>query len=664
MSEVTTGKRPMYERRGVVYVAGCAVLACLAVSVFASDAPSRGAAPSPARRRAWLDRRPTVPGAFRSAGPVTRHPAPAVASPDRMLVTPDRTSGQPVGTTVRWTATAPHRLGRGAVYRFSIGAPGGPMRVVRDFSPARSFAWTALQTGVYVVAVTAKEDVTATTGLTASTAFRMTSRITGADPAVTSTTNPLVALYSAPACWSGHLRVQFRTSGAGSESWTSTAAQPCRPGQSLTFIVAGLRADTPYLLRSALTTESGTRTSPARPFTTGSLPSDLTFPAFTVSLGPHPLFDRSDSLLLHLLTPVVHRAPNPVATDLVGRVVWYYAPSDLTAVWPVNIAPGGTILLLGRDRYHARGEDVLREIDLTGQTLRETNIDALNAQLAARRAEPIYSLDHEALRLPNGDTAVLGTTQRTINGQDAEGTMLLVLDANFQVAWAWDAFDHVDPEQWQPILGGTCADSDGGVGLCGLPDPQAQDWFHANAIGWSPADHDLILSLRHQDWVIKIDYRDGQGTGQVLWRLGRNGDFTLTSDDPFPWFSHQHSVSYVDPSTLVVFDNGNTRCQDQSPARRHSRGQVLALDEIHHQAHLLLSVDLGGYSFAVGGAQRLPGGDYVFTSGMEKGRAGYTGRSIEVTPGGKVVYVQGVNIAEYRAYREGSLDAGNAPVQK
>ena len=171
------------------------------------------------------------------------------------------------------------------------------MRVVRDFSPARSFAWTALQTGVYVVAVTAKEDVTATTGLTASTAFRMTSRITGADPAVTSTTNPLVALYSAPACWSGHLRVQFRTSGAGSESWTSTAAQPCRPGQSLTFIVAGLRADTPYLLRSALTTESGTRTSPARPFTTGSLPSDLTFPAFTVSLGPHPLFDRSDSYI-------------------------------------------------------------------------------------------------------------------------------------------------------------------------------------------------------------------------------------------------------------------------------------------------------------------------------------------------------------------------------
>jgi hypothetical protein len=179
---------------------------------------------------------------------------------------------------------------------------------------------------------------------------------------------------------------------------------------------------------------------------------------------------------------------------------------------------------------------VLREIDLAGRPLRETNIDALNAQLAVRRLEPIYSLDHEALRLPNGDTAVLGTTQRTINLQDVEGAMLLVLDANFQVVWAWDAFDHLDPQQWQPILGGACADSDGGAGLCGSPDPQAEDWLHVNALGWSSQDHDLILSLRHQDWVIKIDYRDGTGDGQVIWRLGRNGDFTLASDDPFPWF--------------------------------------------------------------------------------------------------------------------------------
>jgi hypothetical protein len=88
---------------------------------------------------------------------------------------------------------------------------------------------------------------------------------------------------------------------------------------------------------------------------------------------------------------------------------------------------------------------------------------------------------------------------------------------------------------------------------------------------------------------------------------------------------------------------------------------VLALDEIHRQARLVLNVDLGGYSFAVGSAQRLANGNYVFTSGIEGGRGVYAGRSIEVTPHGKVVYVQSVNPAEYRAYRESSLYVGSAP---
>ena len=81
----------------------------------------------------------------------------------------------------------------------------------------------------------------------------------------------------------------------------------------------------------------------------------------------------------------------------------------------------------------------------------------------------------------------------------------------------------------------------------------------------------------------------------------------------------------------------------------------------HRRAHLVLNVDLGGYSFAVGSAQRLANGHYVFTSGLERGHGGYAGRSIEVAPDGTVVYVQGINTAEYRAYRERSLYVGIAP---
>jgi hypothetical protein len=51
-------------------------------------------------------------------------------------------------------------------------------------------------------------------------------------------------------------------------------------------------------------------------------------------------------------------------------------------------------------------------------------------------------------------------------------------------------------------------------------------------VNWSPDDGNLILSVRHQDWVIKIDYRGGSGDGHMIWRLGQNGDFAVGSTDP------------------------------------------------------------------------------------------------------------------------------------
>jgi hypothetical protein len=100
-------------------------------------------------------------------------------------LTPDRASGQPAGTTLRWMATTATPPGHGAVYRFSVGTRGGPLRVVRDFSPAPSFAWSALQTGAYTVAVTAKAGFAATSGVTVTRAYLITSRVRGAAPVVT-----------------------------------------------------------------------------------------------------------------------------------------------------------------------------------------------------------------------------------------------------------------------------------------------------------------------------------------------------------------------------------------------------------------------------------------------------------------------------------------------
>ena len=72
-------------------------------------------------------------------------------------------------------------------------------------------------------------------------------------------------------------------------------------------------------------------------------------------------------------------------------------------------------------------------------------------------------------------------------------------------------------------------------------------------MSWSPEDGDLIVSLRTQDWVIKIDYANGTGDGHIIWKLGRAAISRRSPTPPNPWFSHQHDVTYIndnDPAGL------------------------------------------------------------------------------------------------------------------
>jgi hypothetical protein len=223
-----------------------------------------------------------------------------------------------------------------------------------------------------------------------------------------------------------------------------------------------------------------------------------------------------------------------------------------------------------------------------------------------------------------------------------------VLNKEFQVVWTWDAFDHLDVHRG-PILGDVCTGAP-------CPLPGAVDWLHANSIAWSAKDGNLLISLRHQAWEIKIDYQHGSGDGHILWRLGKDGDFAVDSTDPSPWFSYQHNVHYLDQKTLLLFDNGNVRCLGVKPC--NSRGQTWTVDEQTMTASLKLNIDLGNYSDALGSAERLPNGNFVFTSGFLGTSNALTGQSIEVLPDGTEEYVLQGAAHEYRSYRVASLYGG------
>ena len=151
------------------------------------------------------------------------------------------------------------------------------------------------------------------------------------------------------------------------------------------------------------------------------------------------------------------------------------------------------------------------------------------------------------------------------------GDIIIVLNNDLEVVWAWNSFDHLDVTR-MATLNETCAPVGGGCPP--FHNSQiANDWLHGNSVQQTP-DGDLLYSARHQDWLIKIDYRFGEGSGNVIWRLGKDGDFQAISDDPYPWFSHQHDAGFTpDGSLLTVFDNGNMRFSTDEST--HSRGQVV-----------------------------------------------------------------------------------------
>ncbi len=572
---------------------------------------------------------------------------------------PSEAAPQLVGERITWTATASD-CGTTPVYQFSVALHAGAFQVVRDFSPTNAFAWTPMQEGAYDIEVTVKDGYQATETTTAVAADAVASRVTGSQPVITPTLNPLVALYSAPPSSARTEFVQFSVAG-DSPSWRNTNTLPVVPGKSTNFFVAGMLPNTTYEMRDVRS--DGTGSAPLL-FTTGSLPTTLAFPAFTVQQPPGPGSDAEQDMIFHQAPRGASNVPNLLATDLQGRVEWYYdvSTSGLTSTAAgQSLVPGGTALLIGADHNSPLpgSRNVLREIDLAGNVVRETNLAAVNAELTARVLDVISSFTHDVERLPNGQTAAIGLVEHTvnINGTPTNyiGHMILVLDQNLQVAWTWNAFDHLDVNRG-PVLGEIVQPGSPGP-TAAVPRLPAVDWLHINAVSWSPADGNLVVSIRHQDWVIKIDYRNGAGDGHIMWRLGQGGDFTVHSTDPNPWFSHQHNAHFIDDHTLILFDNGNTR--RASIPNAHSRGQVWTLDERTMTATLVVNTDLGSYSGALGAAERLSNGDYSFTlgtNGPEPIRA--PAHTVEVSPDGTKVYDLIANAPEYRTFRVRTLYEG------
>jgi hypothetical protein len=546
---------------------------------------------------------------------------------------PSIASPAPVGTVVTWRAGIQGATSATYRYRFSTRGFDQRRRVVKDFGPDDTFEWMPIEReGFYVIEVTARNNDTGETAA-AALGYQLVSNAVGNQPAVRPTLHPLVFLYSAPACPLGSkMTVYFL---APDNALQNAPPKDCDGIFSMNFYIAGLQGSTFYYVKHIVDHGGSYTEGPVLNFTSGTVPSDLPSHAM-LSEAPSTLSERvflSGSLFA-----------NFVATDLEGRIIWYY-PHRL--LFLTNPEPGGYFLGIHEDHNGDQSRQILRLFDLAGITILETNAARINEQLAEQGKRQIGAFHHEARRLLNGNILVLASVEQILeNVQGAGpvnvlGDMIVVLNRDLHVVWTWDAFDHLDARRMATQRDRCTPDACPPLFLSA----EANDWLHANAVTETP-DGNLLLSLRSQDWVIKIDYQRGRGTGNVIWKLGKDGDFRIVSSDPDPWFSHQHDATLHVDGSLSLFDNGNVRREADENAR--SRGQVFRLDEQNLVAELVLNADLGAYAFALGSAQRLENGNYFFNVGF---RQDATGISIEVDPSGNPVYAIQGSAPEYRTFR-------------
>jgi hypothetical protein len=122
---------------------------------------------------------------------------------------------------------------------------------------------------------------------------------------------------------------------------------------------------------------------------------------------------------------------------------------------------------------------------------------------------------------------------------------------------------------------------------------------YSNALIYTPDDN-LLLAMRAQNWILKIDYENGTGPGNILWKLGDGADFTHLGGDPSQWFCGQHDPNLLSTNgsemTLAIYDNGNFRIDSDGVACTscYSRVTIFQVDENTHLATPLWQ-DLPGY---------------------------------------------------------------------
>ena len=233
------------------------------------------------------------------------------------------------------------------------------------------------------------------------------------------------------------------------------------------------------------------------------------------------------------------------------------------------------------------------------------------------------SMHHMPHRMANGNFLCLTANAREFENYYASetdpnerataqviGDTIVEFTPDGEVVWSWDTFDHLDPFRvgynftnyyWH---------------VRGFADHM--DWTHGNGVCHDPHDDTILVSLRHQCAVLKIDRK----TSEIVWILGTHdgwseefhGKLLTPVGDDFEWHWHGHNPRVTGQGSFVMYDNRNLQAMPFDPPKAPADCFARAVEyEVDSEAmtvrQLWVSHDTPATqvnSWAMGDAHRLP----------------------------------------------------------
>lgn len=355
-----------------------------------------------------------------------------------------------------------------------------------------------------------------------------------------------------------------------------------------------------------------------------------------------------------------------------------------TVGWLIGVGPDGDIVL--ERRFDGTSQDVRCLPNgkiLFSQSMQgivyEVNPDGsihaawhsrdkwIDKQPPLRSVElPVNHTHHTVNVMPNGNFLLLDAEVRSFDNWPSDsadraaprqkasvvGDVVKEVTREGRLVRAYHIFDLIDPDR---ITHGSFDNYWHHLGF-----PATNDWSHANAVAYDPQDDSIVVSLRHQDCIVKFGRQDGR----LRWILGNPSEwrdpwrqYLLQPDASVRWQFHQHDCSITGPGRILCFDNGNFRAgafeTPLDPTQNFSRAVEFEIDEKNRTVRQIWQYGeerapalFGCYQ---GGARRLPktGNTLITFGGLcfdkdGKPAATHVGmrgaaRILEVTSEGEVV---------------------------